>query len=142
MKTLRSIEAEIEDWQPRTGEAAVQAGEILHLAEEVLENWLIAHQRSPTEKTHEGSRLLALHRQAAKGDPSFNACRETCREVAYRFNLIAAETNAAETTERLVMMRRLAHHLVLFISGKMEFAQLGEFCCASRPIREAEPQAH
>jgi hypothetical protein len=26
-------------------------------------------------------------------------------------------------------------HLVLFIDGKLENAGLGEFCCASRPLR-------
>ena len=32
--------------------------------------------------------MLALHRQGARGEPSFNACRETCREIVYRCNLI------------------------------------------------------
>jgi len=35
--------------------------------------------------------------------------------------------------------------LYLFISGKMESEQLGEFCCSSRPVRErvdSGQQAH
>jgi hypothetical protein len=33
------------------------------------------------------------------------------------------------------MMALVANHLYLFISGKMETEQLGEFCCSSKPIR-------
>jgi hypothetical protein len=32
------------------------------------------------------------------------------------------------------MMAMVARHLFLFISGKMQDAQLGEFCCSSRPL--------
>ena len=33
------------------------------------------------------------------------------------------------------MMVMLTMHLVLFVSGKMQIEGLGEFCCASRPLR-------
>jgi hypothetical protein len=33
------------------------------------------------------------------------------------------------------MMTRIANHLYLFVAGKMQVRQLGEFCCASRPLR-------
>jgi hypothetical protein len=33
------------------------------------------------------------------------------------------------------MMMMVSSHLYLFISGKMQIAQLGDFCCSSRPIR-------
>jgi hypothetical protein len=41
----------------------------------------------------------------------------------------------AETTNRLEMMKMISNHLYLFISGKMQVAELGEFCCSSKPIR-------
>ena len=111
--------------------------ELLRLSEEVVEHWIVARGEVPTEDKHEGFRLLALHRQGAKGDPSFNACRETCREVVYHFNLISMQPEHAETTNRLEMMKMISNHLYLFISGKLQVAGLGEFCCSSRPIRLA-----
>jgi len=109
--------------------------ELLRLSEEVVEHWIVARGEVPTEDKHEGFRLLALHRQGAKGDPSFNACRETCREVVYHFNLISMQPEHAETTNRLEMMKMISNHLYLFISGKMQVAALGEFCCSAKPIR-------
>jgi hypothetical protein len=111
------------------------ADELLKISEEIIEHWIIARGDVPTDETREGFRLLALHRQGAKGDPSFNACRETCREVAYHYNLISMRTGDAETTDRLEMMMMISNHLFLFISGKMQVAGLGEFCCSSKPIR-------
>ncbi len=130
MRTLFEIEAAIE--------AAASAEELLAVGEEVLEHWVVAREFEPTFDTREGFRLLALHRQGAKGDPSFNACRETCRELAYHFNLITMQPEHAETANRLEMMRMICSHLYLFVSGKMQVAQLGEFCCSSKPVRLAK----
>ncbi|MGI9225596.1 MAG: hypothetical protein ACR2QX_14020, partial [Woeseiaceae bacterium] len=113
------------------------AGELLALSEEVLEHWVTAKGDSPTEETREGFRLLALHRQGTRGDPSFNACRETCREIAYHFNLVNMQPEHTEITDRLQMMKMISSHLYLFTSGKLKVAGLGEFCCSSRPIRLA-----
>ena len=33
-------------------------------------------------------------------------------------------------------MDMLVRHLELFVRGKMEVEGLGEFCCASRPVRQ------
>lgn len=114
---------------------ADQARDFLTAGEEILEHWLIAHDKAPTGRQSEGFRLLALHRQAARGDPSFNACRETCRELVYHYNVIAAEPEGEAAAARATMMRFVLNHLFLFISGKMEVAGLGEFCCSSRPLR-------
>ena len=134
MRPLADIESAIEaagaSPDPRAG-----ASDLLALAEEVLEHWITAKGGVPTHDEREGFRLLALHRQGAKGDPSFNACRETCREVAYHYNLIKLQPDATEITDRLQMMMMVSSHLYLFISGKMQVAQLGDFCCSSRPIR-------
>ena len=134
MRPLADIESAIEaagaNPDPQAG-----ARELLALSEEVLEHWITAKGNVPTDDEREGFRLLALHRQGAKGDPSFNACRETCREVAYHYNLIRLEPDATEITNRLQMMMMVSSHLYLFISGKMQVAQLGDFCCSSRPIR-------
>ena len=134
MKPLADIEVAIEragvNPDPQAG-----AEQLLALAEEALEHWIRAKGDTPTDAEREGFRLLALHRQGATGDPSFNACRETCREVAYHYNLIKLQPDAAEITDRLQMMGMVSNHLFLFISGKMQVAQLGDFCCSSRPIR-------
>lgn len=114
------------------------AGMLLALGEEVLENWIVARADTPTDDTREGFRLLALHRQGAKGDPSFNACRETCRELAWHYNLVTLQPDHVETTNRLQMMKMVLRHLYLFIGGKMQVGGLGEFCCSSRPIRLAD----
>jgi hypothetical protein len=111
---------------------------LLALAEEVLECWIGARGGSPTGETVEGFRLLALHRQGARGVPSFNACRETCREVAYHYNLLTLRPDE-ERTHRLHMMRLLATHLALFVRGKLETDALGEFCCSARPLRLESP---
>ncbi|MEQ8660738.1 MAG: hypothetical protein RLW62_07975, partial [Gammaproteobacteria bacterium] len=114
---------------------AVTPGELLHLGEAVLAHWLLAHGQVPTEATREGFRLLALQRQGAKDDPSFNACRETARELAWHYNLLTqtAPDDAARLRE---MMRFAAKHLYFFVAGKLEQAGLGDFCCAARPLRQ------
>ena len=112
------------------------APELLGLGEQALEQWVIARGKEPTRDEKEGFRLLALHRQGADKDPSFNACRETCRELAYHYNMLVLEPDHPESAQRARMMGWVANHLYLFISGKMESEQLGEFCCASKPLRE------
>jgi hypothetical protein len=105
--------------------------ELLAQAEAVLEEWIGARGEAPTRETSEGFRLLALHRQGARGVPSFNACRETCREIAYHYNLLNERQD--ERTE--LMMKMLVEHLKLFVRGKLEVEGLGEFCCSSRALR-------
>ncbi len=136
MRSLTDIESAIDAVSDEHGTAA-GAGELLALSEEVLEHWVTAKGETPTDDTREGFRLLALHRQGAKGDPSFNACRETCREMAYYYNLINMQPEDTAITDRLQMMKMISSHLYLFTSGKLQVAGLGEFCCSSRPIRQA-----
>jgi len=111
------------------------AVELLGLSEEVLEHWVSAHGEKPTSDQREGFRLLALHRQGARDIPSFNACRETCRELVYHYNLLTLRSDRADVGSRARMMALLANHLYLFVAGKLQVEQLGEFCCASRPLR-------
>ena len=117
------------------------AAELLAIGETALENWLIAQGKTPTDETVEGFRLLALHRQGARGDPSFNACRETCRELVYACNcvLVALPDPGRPSSRHLRLGAMVARHLVLFIDGKLETAGLGEFCCSSRPLRAHDP---
>lgn len=116
--------------------AAVAA--LLAVGEDVLSHWIVARGETPTGETREGFRLLALHRQGARGEPSFNACRETCRELVYHYNLITLEAAHPDTAKRLRLAAMVAKHLHLFVTGKMEVAGLGEFCCSSRPIHAAQ----
>lgn len=117
------------------------AAELLTLGEAILEIWVVARVETPTTHTVEGFRLLALHRQGARGEPSFNACRETCRELVYHHNLVRLEPTHADVARRLRLGAMVARHLALFVSGKLEVAGLGEFCCASRPLRQRDPSA-
>ena len=112
------------------------ADELLLIGEEALESWIMSHSEAPTDASVEGFRLLALHRQGARSEPSFNACRETCRELVYHRNCVVAATDRAEIVRRLRLGAMVARHLVLFIDGKLETAGLGEFCCSSRALRQ------
>ena len=120
------------------------AARLLAHAERTLEAWVRSRGEEPTQETREGFRLLALHHQGARGVPSFNACRETCREVAYHYNLLKlgpglrrgdSDGPRRNDVRNMVMLVR---HLRLFVDGKLEVAGLGEFCCASRPLRKEE----
>jgi hypothetical protein len=122
-------------------EALDRAAELLALGEAILKTWLRAHGETPTPDTVEGFRLLALHRQGARGDPSFNACRETCRELVYHRNLVRLDPAHPDTVRRLRLGAMVARHLALFIGGKLEVAGLGEFCCSARPLRRGEASA-
>jgi hypothetical protein len=135
MRTLAEIGARLDAFtagQPTRADAP----ELLALGEEVLEHWVVARGKEPTRDEREGFRLLALHRQGADKDPSFNACRETCRELAWHYNLLTLQSDHENEPVLAKMMALVANHLFLFISGKMETEALGEFCCASKPIRE------
>ena len=134
MSPLEQIEAEIGSIAG-TREAAAER--LLALAEEVLEHWIAARGGDPTGGQVEGFRLLALHRQGARGVPSFNACRETCREIAYHYNLLTLEA-PEDAEKRLAMMGMLVRHLALFVGGKLQVEGLGDLCCASRPVRQEQ----
>ena len=136
MRSLEELEAVFDAPLP-TPDIQAAAENLLQASEEVLEHWVLAKGDTPTDATREGFRLLALHRQGAKGDPSFNACRETCREVAYHYNLVTMQPEHSDITDRLYMMALVSKHLYLFISGKLQVAGLGEFCCSSKGIRTA-----
>ena len=139
MRTLAELEG-VFDSPLSAPDTKVAADNLLRASEEVLEHWIEARGEVPTQDEREGFRLLALHRQGAKGDPSFNACRETCREVVYHYNLITMQPEHSDITDRLYMMGLVSKHLYLFTSGKLQVAGLGEFCCSSKPIRSATDQ--
>lgn len=136
MTPFAEIEARIDAVAARAEPDA--ADDLLELGEEILFHWIEARGDTPTEDKREGFRLLALHRQGAKGEPSFNACRETCRELVYHRNLITAEPDHPEIAQRLFIAGMVTKHLCYFVSGKLEVAGLGEFCCSSRSVRAVE----
>ena len=117
------------------------ADELLLIGERALESWLVARNEIPTSETAEGFRLLALHRQGARGTPSFNACRETCRELVYHRNCSRSAPQNANVSHTIRLGAMVARHLVLFIDGKLEVAGLGDFCCSSRPLRAYDTTA-
>jgi len=140
VRTLLELERDIAATEAADRDAAAHS--LLALAEEALEAWVMARGEVPTTSTREGFRLLALHHQGARGIPSFNACRETCREIAYHYNLLGSTeaqvdpgSSGAPTDARMAMMRFLVRHVAFFVHGKMEVEGLGDFCCASKPLR-------
>lgn len=135
MRSIEAIERSL-DALPGSLDSLEAAARLLALAEEVLENWVVARGDQPTCEQREGFRLLALHRQGAQDVPSFNACRETCREVAYHYNLVMLDPDPAFDADRLRMLTMLVRHLALFVGGKLQVEGLGDFCCASRPLRQ------
>ena len=137
MRPLAELETVFEA-PPAVGDPEAAAAELLQASEEILEHWITARGEVPTQDTREGFRLLALHRQGAKGDPSFNACRETCREIVYHYNLVTMRDEYSDITDRLSMLAMISKHLYLFVSGKMQVAGLGEFCCSAKPIRSTD----
>ncbi|MDH3616805.1 MAG: hypothetical protein OEQ90_10080 [Gammaproteobacteria bacterium] len=137
MRSLADLETVFE-LPLATADEDAAAVELLQASEEVLEHWITARGDVPTGDKREGFRLLALHRQGAKGDPSFNACRETCREIVYHYNLVSMRDVYSDITDRLSMLAMICKHLYLFVSGKMQVAELGEFCCSAKPIRSAD----
>ncbi|HCU90849.1 MAG TPA: hypothetical protein DGR97_12940 [Gammaproteobacteria bacterium] len=138
MRSLAELETRLESIIVGEGEKT-SAGELLKCGEEILERWIEAKEGNPTTDKYEGFRLLALQRQGARGDASFNACRETCRELVYHFNLLSnMNSNSKDTTSCLQMMTLVTNHLVLFVGGKIQQAGLGEFCCSAKPLHEKE----
>lgn len=113
------------------------AAELLAIGETVLEAWVCARGEVPTHERNEGFRLLALHRQGARGEPSFNACRETCRDLAYHYNLITRQPDHPDTGHRITLAGMVARHLVLFIGGKVAVSGLGMFGGSVKPLRAA-----
>lgn len=134
MRPLAAIETELDGFRPHTDPQA-GARALLELGEEVIEHWVAARGETPTSERREDFRLLALHRQGARGVPSFNACRESCREIAYHYNVLMEERDPERAARTQHMMALLAKHLLLFVTGKMQVEGLGDFCCASRPLR-------
>ncbi len=138
MTSWPEIEAVIEA-APRAGQMPqARAAELLAAGEAILEGWLGAQGESPTASEREGFRLLALQRQGAAGDPSFNACRESCRELVYHHNMIVADETSEVTQRALKLMPFVARHLYLFVTGKLTTQGLGDFCCAAKPVRAAD----
>ena len=141
-RSFEDIEARIAALGQGGSEAVPAARELLALGEEVLETWIAARGDVPTDELKEGFRILALHRQGAKGDPSFNACRETCREIVYLRNVVTEyDGDMPEARHSLRLQSMVVKHLALFVGGKMVEAGLGDFCCSSRPIRHSDAAA-
>jgi hypothetical protein len=134
MRAVAEIETRLEQLAEKPSVDSTP-DELLMLGEEILEHWVTARGEEPTRASREGFRLLALQRQGSNKEPSFNACRETCRELIYHYNLIRQHADHAQTQQRLNMMVLVANHLFLFVSGKMEVQGLGDFCCSARPVR-------
>jgi hypothetical protein len=109
VRPLEDIEQRLESLAGLAAPGPEVAPELLALGEEVLEHWAAARGFEPTQDSREGFRLLALHRQGCTDEPSFNACRETCRELVYHYNLVNREPQHEDTAQRLRMMTMVAN---------------------------------
>jgi hypothetical protein len=138
-RAFDDLEADIDAIATGGMDPTLAAIALLACGEDAMARWIEGRGLLPTGEEREGFRLLALHRQGAKGEPSFNACRETCRELAYHYNLITADPAHADTRRRIVMAAMTAKHLCLFVSAKMQVEGIGEFCCAAKPMRARDP---
>lgn len=136
LETLEGIETMSD--ATLAGRGGAVRGTLLQAGEVIMERWLEAQGQKPTDDQHEGFRLLALQRQAAREDPSFNACRESCRELVYQCNVAAAANDDLERAQHLRLAAAVAKHLALFIDGKLQNSKLGEFCCSARPLRASD----
>ena len=134
MRDLAALETLLETDVP-LGAPADIAADYLEMADDTMLHWLKARDLEPTNEKKEGFILLARQRQACKGDPTFNACRETCREIAWHYNLVTLDPDHTLTSKRLNMMRMVTKHLYLFITNKMMDEKVGEFCCSSKVNR-------
>jgi hypothetical protein len=137
VSTLAEIESRLQELRQPPRNPGATVDELLRLGEGVLSLWALGKGFVPTRKKREGFRLLALHRQGSAGDPSFNACRESCRELIYYRNLVHLEPEHPQVRVRVAMARAVAQHLCLFVGGKMQDPELGDFCCSSRPLHTA-----
>jgi hypothetical protein len=137
-RSFAEIENEIDAIAMGSVEPLQAVKRLLICGEDILITWVEARDSAATDDKKEGFRLLALQRQGCKGDPSFNACRETARELAYQYNLVTSDLGHSDTVARVRRAAFAARHLCYFVSGKLEVAGLGEFCCASKPVRQSD----
>ena len=66
MRTLLELETLLEAEDAQT---PLTPANYLAIGEEVMEHWVSAKEQTPTADKKEGFRLIALHRQGAKGEP-------------------------------------------------------------------------
>ncbi len=138
VQRFAAIEARIDTiTQDATSSPVAAAAELLRLGEEVMEIWIAARGEIPTQETKEGFRLIALHRQGAKREPSFNACRETARELVYHYNLIVAQDGAS--TEALCSPRRRAEAEPSARRGEGAVVGVSGECAADRAAQSQNP---
>ena len=112
--------------------------ELLALGEAILETWLAAHGEIADDRARR--KAFACWRCTARAraaTPSFNACRETCRELVYHHNLVRLDPAHPISRAACGSVQWWRGTWLLFIGGKLEVAGLGEFCCAARPLRRA-----
>ncbi len=102
------------------------AAELIQLAEEILEHWLLATGETPVEDGGEELRLLALQAQCAAREPGFAACRAACLEVVDQANLVTADPEHAATQERLLVAVAADFHLYTQVTSRMAGGGLRE----------------
>jgi hypothetical protein len=100
-------------------EPAPIANELVELSEEIFEHWLIARGEAAAADTPQEARLLALHAAAVHGEPGFTELARACTEVVRLRDLVTAEPDHPETTERLLVAAAAVGDIYSAITGRM-----------------------
>lgn len=67
-----------------------------------------------------GADLLDVWRSLVKGDPSWNAVRDNCRELVFYRNCLAAGRADALPAAPQRMAVRIARHVLLYVRSRLE----------------------
>jgi hypothetical protein len=102
-------------------EAAAAGGaslaEVLEPAIQLVSETMCAYIEAVGEKPPPpaGSDVLETWKLLVKGDPTWNAVRDSCRELVYYRNCLAAARDDALPAEPARMAVRLARHVYLYV---------------------------
>lgn len=94
------------------------ARELVELAEEVFEHWLIARREAAAVEIS-SSRLPALHKAAVFVEPGFADMADKCQELLRLRDLVTADAEHAETLDRLILAAEIAGDIYSAVTRRM-----------------------
>ncbi len=121
--TLNAVDGEVSALEIRLNEGGeLPLDATVDAAQALVKRMLIAYLGSATDKPapQEAEDLLAVWKALVKGDPSWNAIRDNCRELVYYRNCLDAGRLDALPRAPAKMAVRTLRHLHLFIKSRGE----------------------
>jgi hypothetical protein len=108
-RRIGSLEAAV------AGEASLSG--VLEPAIELVSETMRAYIEAAGEKPlpHAGTDILEIWKALVKGDPTWNALRDNCRELVYYRNCVAGGREDALPAAPARMAVRLARHIYLYV---------------------------